>query len=290
MSENIFGPFCFQDTRKSPGNRLSFMYAVGTFTRFLLMLAILATDALCQTPAFEVASVKPHPWPGGNGTLGVTVRGNTLYAEHVGLSDLIEYAWDLKEGQLSGGPSWATRAGKLVDSELFQVTAKAGGSDGDAPPPASEFRLMLQALLADRFHLQVHHVQKEMPVYNLVLAKGGPKLKESLPDAEAVASMSPLGRNGIRLVAVKTTIPFLVDSVLYHAAGRPVFDKTGLGGYYDFTLEWVPTSASAEVDASTMEGQFLFTAIQSQLGLKLEPGMAEFDTIVIDHAERPTAN
>ena len=103
-------------------------------------------------PEFEVASIKPQPFA-GQGSVGIFVRGNTLDAEHVSLDFLVMFAYNLHEVQLSGGPSWA-RSGVLSSSELFQVIAK---STGDPPPSMAVFRQMLQALLADRFKLQVRH-------------------------------------------------------------------------------------------------------------------------------------
>lgn len=131
------------------------------------------------TPRFEVASVKPEPWT-GQGGIFIMVRGNTLTAEHIDLCGLVEFAYGLRNIQLSGGPAWA-RHGVLDASVLYQVIAKAAG---DPPPPTDQFRLMLQGLLADRFKLKVHHINKDLPVYNLVVAKSGLKLKESAADAK----------------------------------------------------------------------------------------------------------
>src|SRR5579862_2188405 len=110
-----------------------------------MILAIVSAigAAFGQAPAFEVASVKPQPWVGQQGSVGVFVRGNTLNAEHVSLDDLVSFAYNLRSVQLSGGPAWGIR-GELKDSELFQVTAKAAG---DPPPPMEVFRETLQTLL-----------------------------------------------------------------------------------------------------------------------------------------------
>ncbi len=101
--------------------------------------------------SFEVASVKPQPWA-GQGSVGVFVRGDTLTAEHVALYDLVEFAYNLRSVQLSGGPAWADRGRTLLsDSDLYQVTAKAAGAP---PPPMDQFRLMLQELLADSLSVE----------------------------------------------------------------------------------------------------------------------------------------
>jgi uncharacterized protein (TIGR03435 family) len=235
------------------------------------------TVALGQS--FEVASIKPELW-NGEGSVGVFVRGNTLTAEHVGLNDLVMFAYNLREGiQLSGGPGWAVRR-ELATSDLYQVIAKPSG---DTPPPMDQFRLMLQNLLADRFQLKVHHVSKEFPVYYLVVGKNGPKLKTS--DVETKFSMYVKAGAATRITATHVPVARLVDQIGYYT-GRPLFDKTGLTETYDFELDFAPEG----LDAPNSSGASIFTAIQEQLGLKFEPGTAPFDTVVIDHAEKPSEN
>ena len=178
--------------------------------------------------------------------------------------------------QLSGGPAWAVHA-KLAESDLYQVIAKTAG---DTPPDMNQFRLMLQTLLADRFRLKVHHVSKELPAYNLVLAKNGPKLNESAGDAQFALNIS--GGHPNQMKAVHSP---LSKAIFYfeNAAGMPVIDKTGLTGLYDFEMEWAS-------NADDTNGPSIFTAVQDRLGLKLEKSTAPFDTVVIDHAEKPSAN
>jgi uncharacterized protein (TIGR03435 family) len=237
-------------------------------------------------PAFEVASVKPAPYKGSGFIGGVMVRGNTLTAEHASLNDLVTFAYNLRSVQLSGGPAWAER-GVITESELFEVIGK---SAGDPPPPMDIYRQMLQTLLADRFKLQVHHVQKEFAVYNLVVNKGGPKLKDSPEDTKYGMNVYSLGRFGIRIQATSVTIQQLVDNQLVGYAERPVFNKTGLTGKYDFMLEFVTENLPPGAEVGPNDGPALVTALQQQIGLKLEPGTAPFDTVVIDHAERPSGN
>ena len=109
-----------------------------------------ATSICAQSPVFEVASIKLQPWD-GHGSVGVTVRGNTLMAEHACLYDLVEFAYEAAETRVSGGPSWAMHA-PLAGATLYQVRAKAAG---DRQPTMDEFRLMTRALLAERFRLKV---------------------------------------------------------------------------------------------------------------------------------------
>jgi uncharacterized protein (TIGR03435 family) len=248
---------------------------------FLLTTAVLAQIP----PAFDVVSVKPQPFT-GQGSVGVFVRGNTLDAQHISLKDLVMFAYNLRGVQLSGGPAWAER-GILNFSELYQVTAKVSA---DPPPPIEVFRQMLQPVLADRFHLQIHHVQKDLPVYNMVIAKGGPKLKPSPAESKFDFRVSGRGKFGIRIVATRMTVADLIEHQLGAYTNRPMFDKTGLTTAYDFTLEFVGENLPPGQEDSTPEVPPLVTAVQDQLGLKLEPATAPFDTVVIDHAERPTEN
>ena len=129
--------------------------------RLALLVATFAAFGQ-SPPAFDVASVKRQPWNSESGSsLGVFIRGDTLDGEHCSLYDLVSWAYNLREGHLSGGPTWANRAKLLlIDAELYQVIAKVSAN---RPPSAEVFRQMLQTLLTDRFQLKIHHVEKELP-------------------------------------------------------------------------------------------------------------------------------
>ena len=238
------------------------------------------------TASFEVASIKPQPWT-NEGGVDVYVRGNTLYAEHADLYLLVEFAYGLppESHRVSGGPAWAMH-GLLsnVSGEnetLFRVIAKAP----DGPPPSRDgFRLALQSLLMDRFRLQVHHEQKNLPVYSLVEARKGAKLVENHSDVSEAWSMAD--GPPFRMRAVHAPVSRLVEELASynHGVGRPVIDKTQLPGIYDFQISWAPNDlAGGELGPSA------FTAV-GELGLTLESTTAPFDMIVIDHAEKPSAN
>jgi uncharacterized protein (TIGR03435 family) len=254
--------------------------------RFAILFATAA--AFGQTPrTFDVASVKLQPWNNqGGSSLGVFIHGDTLDAEHCSLYDLVAYAYNLRDGHLSGGPVWANRAQlKLNEAELYQVIAKTSTS---TPPSLESFREMLQALLADRFQLQIHHAPKELPTYNLVVDKAGLRMKPSATETKFSNVQSSIGRFGIRMVTTQLTMQNFVGMIAGYT-GRPVFDKTALEGGYDFQLEFIPESSTAESDLSPGMPSIL-SAVREQLGLRLEPSRASFDTVVIDHAERPSAN
>lgn len=261
-------------------------------TTYLLPWAIAPLLIAQSLPTFDLASIKPQPWT-NEGAVDVYVRGNTLYGEHADLYRLVDFAYGLRPDnlQLSGGPAWA-RHGILsnvsgADSVLYQVIAKAS----DGPPPSMEqFRLMLQSLLADRFQLKIHHDMKDLPVFKLVALNGGPRIAENRSNAKS--SVSYKSENPFRMTAVHVPLSVLVDDLAY-ATGRPVIDKTGLTGFYDFEIAWSPRFL--EDDLNTADGPApdvpsVLMAVQRQLGLKLEPGTAPFDTVVIDHVEKPSAN
>jgi len=247
----------------------------------LLAFCVLSSAQTPQPLAFDVASIKPQKFTGA-GTMGISITGGTLHAEHMSLNKLVAWAYNLEAFQLSGGPSWAAD-GSILSSDLFEIQAKA--APGQTPTP-EQFRRMMQALLADRFHLQIHRLSKPLPAYNLVVSKGGPTLKETA-GAETAMDQNRVNKVGWRIIATNVTIQDAVGLLSLYAH-RPILDKTGLTGHYDFKVKWLldPTIADA-VDSDLPS---LPVALQEQLGLKLESTTAPFDTVVIDHAERPSEN
>ena len=253
------------------------------------MLGCALSAAAQQPPAapeakpwvYEVVSVKPDK-PGKTGTGYSSWWRSTpdgFSANIQPLSLLMSAYGVFMESQLVGLPDWAR-------TEQFDVEARID------PDRLAEYQklprkersaadnAMLQALLAERFGLKVHRETKELPVYELVIAKDGAKLKETAEGKPGGYSMYPgkLEGNGIELGS-------LVIS-LQNSAGRIIVDKTGLKGRYDISLKW-----SANDDPNSGDsGPDLFTALQEQLGLKLQPAKAPVDTIVIEHIERPSEN
>ncbi len=230
-----------------------------------------------QSLRFEVASIRVHS-SASDGRGGPPISGSrfTLTGN---LNQLIIYAYDLKGGyQLSGGPSWATHP--RTDGDYYDISAKAEGEEALAQ---SRARQLLRTLLADRFQLQLHREMREMPVYALVVGKAGPKLKESAPDAPTRMTAS-VSVATVTSIFTRSQMDSLVR-VLSGAADRPVLDQTGLTGYYDYKVEFARDPVAAESSAPS-----LFTAVQEQLGLKLEPEKRSIQVLVIDHADRPSEN
>ena len=190
---------------------------------------------------------------------------------------LIMWAYNLKNYQVSFAPSISR------PDVYYDIFAKA---EGDALPTEGDFRQMLQALLKDRFNLRVHREMQEMPVYALVVGKNGPKFKESAPDAIPSGYGGVNGRNQYRKVT-KGTMEDLADGLQVYA-GRPVVDRTGLTGTYDYRMEATPEfRINNNPELSDIS---VFTAVQEQLGLKLEPEKAPIEILVVDHIEKPSAN
>jgi uncharacterized protein (TIGR03435 family) len=272
-----------------------------------------AIDA--KGPTFEVASVKPNR-SGERGRLFRFPPGGQFTATNMQLRDLIRFAYGLQEFQISGGPNW-------VDSDHFDIVAKAEGN-----PAPEQVRLMMRALLAERFKLTVHNELKELPIYALVVAnrdgKLGSQLQRSgadcvpmrpppggtlppLPSA-AAGPPRPPDPNGpprcgamfgpARITAREMTMTQLANG-LTMLVRRVVIDRTGLSGGFDldvdFTPDQMPPAGQAQVPPGAPplpsidpNGPSIFTALQEQLGLKLDPRRGPVDVLVIDRVEHPT--
>ena len=149
----------------------------------------------------------------------------------------------------------------------------------------------MQQLLAERFQLKVRHVQKELPIYNLVVAAHGARLKESAADAKYFMNQDARLNHG-KSMRVTATHIWIAQLVTYceHWAGRPTFDHTGLSGFYDFEAAWDLEDAATDAPGAEAVGQTFARALEQQLGLKLESGTGPFDTIVIEQAVKPGEN
>jgi uncharacterized protein (TIGR03435 family) len=268
-------------------------------------------------PSFEVVSIKPHP-PDTSGRMMVRMGGpagevSRWSASNVTARNLVDTAFDVKDFQLAGGPSWINTdrfdiEGKVEDSLAEQM--RKMNRDGQQ----QQFRLMLQSMLADRFKLQVSRATKDASVFALVVAKGGPKLKEAQPADPQAGPPPPLTiggpgslptpapgqsfmitRDGLTTMRANAQpITGLVNQ-LSGMLGRQVLDQTGLKGTYEYTLEFSPQSAMPMPPgmgdtSGDSAATSIFTALQEQLGLKLDTTKAPVDTITIEHIEEPTEN
>jgi bla regulator protein BlaR1 len=247
---------------------------------------------------FEVASIKPSNPDTPGGLINFT-GGGGLKLSNIPLRTMITLAYDVRDFQISGGPGW-------VATERFDVTAKADRSadgpddfakmtDGQRKATRDQVVERLRALLADRFQLAVHRETKEQPIYALVVSKNGSKLQE-VKDLGREQRLST-GRG--RMDAMGVPIE-MAATVLSNIMGRPVVDKTGLTGKYSFVLEWTPepgADARAQgfgdgitAPAPAPGGPTIFTALQEQLGLRLDAQKGPVPNIVIDRVEKPSEN
>ncbi len=221
---------------------------------------------------FEVAAIKPAD-PNVPNQQFMFGPGGTLKGRKLTLRFLIGQAYGLRESQTSGGPSW-------IDSEQFDVDAKA---DGDASGPEI-WRGPLQKLLVDRFQLAFHKTSKEMTAFALVVAKGGPKFKETV-DEERLRMRARGGGGEFSGPAVSMS---LLVAVLSHSVERVIVDKTGLKGRYNVKLEWNDEPGPAGDTGDGPPG--LFAALQQQLGLKLEKRRMSVEILTVESAQMPSAN
>lgn len=234
-------------------------------------------DGAQRGTQFEVVSIKPtQPGsPGGPGPFVNTTPGRLSARGTLGF--FIEYAYGINGMYVEGGPAW-------VRSDRFDIEA--------TQPPGSEsfplMRDMLRAALADRFRVIVRSQRRELPVLLLTVAKGGPKLTPSAADDEAQTR----GRPG-ELIATKISMAGLA-SQLSRSVGRIVQDRTGLQGFYNITLratnEGFERADPLERKIADPGAPSVGTALEEQLGLRLESGRGAVDVLIIDRAERPAAN
>jgi uncharacterized protein (TIGR03435 family) len=261
--------------------------------RFLILLLALACAAQAETqaavqdsaPAFEVATIKPTP-PDAKAGRYITMQGtNRFVAKYYTLKLLIAAAYNLSPKVISGGPAWA-------DSDHFDIVAE---TPGEKQPARPEQMAMLRTLLADRFKLTFHREAKDFSIYALEVAPSGPKMKESAaPAADPPQLISTVYPQRIHLPARNATMSDFASLLQRALLDRPVVDQTGLTGRYDFDLDWAPdeTQFGGEVPVAPADAQAppFFTAIQQQLGLRLEATHGNVDAFVIDHADPPGAN
>jgi uncharacterized protein (TIGR03435 family) len=285
---------------------------------------------------YEVASIKLSKAGSANGMFRFGMRNTDdgLSVENFPLMLLVQQAYGVGKDRITGAPDW-------LNSEHYDIEAKMDGAAAEelktlAPDVVRAARQhMLRKLLEQRFELTVHRETKDLPVYNLVIAKGGSKLQESKPDDNAGRGDKPTdpalaaalaakmgsasgpaatggggnasgggksitvvpggntsfsmssGRGGVRTTSARGATTASLATSLASIAGRPVLDKTGLTGKYDYKLEYSPEDSQPDADPT---GPSIFTAVQEQLGLKLEAAKGPVEIVVIDHIGKPSGN
>jgi uncharacterized protein (TIGR03435 family) len=236
-------------------------------------------------PTFEVATIKPTQ-PGTGFSIHPT-RSGELVATDASLAYLIKFAYEVHPRQITKAPAW-------LDTDKYDLTAKP---DMEGQASLKQMRVMVQKLLADRFQLTFHREKIELPAYAVTVAKGGPKLtkNDTNPDGNPGYGGGPAGMR-----VVNSTIAEFISFVLNDSVGLPVVDQTGLGSArYNFVLKWTPDASQSQpggVAAGAPPADNpeappdIFTAMEQQLGLKLESTKTLVDVMVIDHVEKPSPN
>ena len=238
-------------------------------------------------PVFDVAAIHLHePQPHEHNSIFSSPFDGHFRAENISVMTLIHWAYETPEARILGAPGWANTAhfnidataDPSVDQQLRNLTSDAGRQQKEK---------MVRALLADRFHLVLRTETRELPIYSLVVARGGAKLGPVQSDDTSISTS-----NGRIAVQSSNSVALLAEE-LSKVAGRDVVDNTGIAGRYDIKIRWTPDDASqpqlpngAPVDS----GPSLFTALEEQLGLKLEPAKGPVQVLVIDHIEIPSDN
>jgi len=281
--------------------------------KVVLVVAAIAAAALsltaqtppAQKPQFEITSVKPNRLGRAAGPPQVTAERGRFVGSNAYLRLLLQFAYrpaagrTLRDTDIVGVPGWA-------DMERFDIEAK---TEGGLNPSPEQLRLMVQSLLEDRFQLKAHWETREMATYNLVVAKNGAKLKPSEdqsatsvdardPQASRRGSVRTIANpspSGITVTVSGNALPIeTVVSQLQSYAGRPVFDRTGLAGLFDmrivFFMETRNANSPPQPTASDPSIPSLTTAIEEQLGLKLESGKGPVEVLVIESVQEPSEN
>jgi uncharacterized protein (TIGR03435 family) len=243
----------------------------------------MAADA---RPSFEVATIKPSK--PDDPRKAFIVQGRRFKIINQPLTAILSFSYNVQAKQIIGLPPWA-------DTDKYDIDAEP---DGEGAPSDKQWKSMLQKLVAERFKLTFHQEKKELSVYVLSVAKTGPKLTKSEGDPNGLPGLffrGKLGDLGVRNANMGDFTGLMQQAVL----DRPVLDQTGITGRYDFTLVWTPDDSQfagvgAKIPpAPADDGKAppnLYTAIQEQIGLKLEATKAPADVMVIDHVEKPSEN
>jgi uncharacterized protein (TIGR03435 family) len=233
-------------------------------------------------PGFDVASIHQHiPEPHEHNSIWSSPSDSHFRTQNVSLIGLIRWAFDIPETRILNAPGWAATtyfnieasSDPSMDQQLAHMSSHEGGTQKEA---------MVRAMLAERFKLATHFETQELPVYQLVAAKGTPKLGEAKLEGTTVNH----GRDHLEVQGGDSLA--LLAEELSKEVGRPVVDKTGIAGRYNLRIRWTPDgmTASTSVDAPPS----IFTALEEQLGLKLKSAKGPVQVLVVDHAEMPSGN
>lgn len=244
-----------------------------------------ATNANSPAPEYDVATVKVNDT--GSGSIRVSITDDLLQATNIPLATMLEVAFDIRPEQIVGLPHWA-------EVDHYDITAKVVDMNKQQLHGLSEDqrRVMIQHLLADRFHLQSHTEKRTLPLLELTVAKEGIKFAEWKKPADDQSPNQGKGSmrvNNDEMSATGVTIDRLIR-FLASQTRTPIVDKTGLKGTYNFQLKWQREEAGTDSGLHDQALPSIYAALPEQLGLKLESGKGPVDVLVVDHIEQPSEN
>lgn len=261
--------------------RLAIRHGVAAY--FWLSLLITLPQPATPQDTFAVATVHPSR---PDEFMSIAVQGRRFLTTNASIRDLIDYAWMLHPSQIVGGPS-------RLESEKFDVTAEADRADRLTPPQS---RIMVQHLLADRFGFTFHRDRRTLPVYVITVASGGFKLTPGAGDG----NFGTFGFPGYGAMVVNNaTMTEFANFLQRHVLDRPLLNETGIEGRYTFRLDWTPDDSQFPGRTDTLrsippdrrfEPPDIFSAMQSQLGLRMTGKKASAEVLVVDHLDRPSPN
>jgi uncharacterized protein (TIGR03435 family) len=232
--------------------------------------------AIDASPQFEVAVIKPSDPNSPRQGWSCESEGHHITCVDITLNDLIGIAYGIHVKQIVGAPDWITKT-------KFDI---AGTPDQPGVPNAKQVQHMYQKLLADRFHLVFHREKRQIPIYAITVAKGGPTLTPADPNATG-SNTGNSGGSGFRtLTFTNISMQDLAQNLSFYE-DRPVIDQTSLSGRYNFSLKWAYDISTADEPGMPPS---LPTAIKEQLGLRLDAVRGSAEVFVIDHIERPSEN
>lgn len=276
--------------RRKPLLAAAVMAALGgpflTAALFICAGRAQSQSAGASAQSFEVASIKPNR-SGARNSGFKRFTGGELDATNITLKMLISFAYDIPQERILQGAAW-------LDSERYDILAKPeAGPDRPVDRSMGAIKLRTQTLLADRFKLDLHKETRQLPIFRLLVEKGGPK--HLLPPKGVTPD---LFTNGRHVTCQAASMAFFAKNFLTGEVGGPVLDETGIEGNFDFSMDWaaadnpVRRSGDAVDDriASDSTGPSIFTALREQLGLKLEAGKGPVEVLVIGHVEKPSEN
>lgn len=256
--------------------------------------AVAKPAALPATPVFEVASIHPN---NSDHTARTHIYSYADHGHFVAINatpmQLLQFAYVLPDSRILGAPAW-------TKSSKYDIEGKSDPALADrlATLPYTEAKVqllkMVQSLFVDRFHLGAHTESRELPVYNLVVIKGGVKFSTVKDEGTTIDSGTHSGTSTITIKSSSDATASLAE-ILYRYTGRVVIDKTGLTGNYSLALHFTPDDSvyggpASGTSAASDPGPSVFTALKEQLGLELKSGKAQVDVLVIDHIDPPTEN